>query len=192
MLSHRNVIANVEGIAQVFWLTPNDVMIGVLPFFHSFGFTGTLWLPLVHGFGAVFHPNPMDAKTVGELAEQVPRRRFSSARRRSMQAYIRKCEPRAVRARCATRWSARRSCASRSRAAFQEKFGIDAARRLRLHGDGAGRRRQRPRRRTSTANSSAGHRPGSVGHPLPGVVGEGRRPGDRRGTAASAGTGCCW
>ncbi len=42
----------------------------MLPFFHSFGFTGTLWLPLLHGFGVVYHPNPMDAKTIGELAEK--------------------------------------------------------------------------------------------------------------------------
>ena len=41
---------------------------GVLPFFHSFGFTATLWLPLINGFGVVYHPNPMDAKTIGELA----------------------------------------------------------------------------------------------------------------------------
>ena len=43
-------------------------MLGVLPFFHSFGFTVTLWLPLVVGFGAAYHPNPTDAKTIGELA----------------------------------------------------------------------------------------------------------------------------
>ena len=43
-------------------------MLGVLPFFHSFGFTATLWLPLVVGFGAAYHPNPTDAKTIGELA----------------------------------------------------------------------------------------------------------------------------
>ena len=43
-------------------------MVGVLPFFHSFGFAVTLWLPMVDGFGAVFHPNPMDGKTIGEIA----------------------------------------------------------------------------------------------------------------------------
>ena len=43
-------------------------MLGVLPFFHSFGFTGTLWFPLAVGFGVAYHPNPMDAKTIGELA----------------------------------------------------------------------------------------------------------------------------
>ena len=40
---------------------------GVLPFFHSFGFTVTLWFPLLTGLGVVYHPNPLDAKAIGEL-----------------------------------------------------------------------------------------------------------------------------
>jgi len=41
----------------------------VLPLFHSFGLSYTLWFPLLHGFKTVFHANPIDAKTIGELAE---------------------------------------------------------------------------------------------------------------------------
>jgi acyl-[acyl-carrier-protein]-phospholipid O-acyltransferase / long-chain-fatty-acid--[acyl-carrier-protein] ligase len=67
MLSHRNVLANIDSMSQVFWVTPQDRMIGVLPFFHSFGFTGTLWFPLLRQFGVAYHMNPMDAKTIGEL-----------------------------------------------------------------------------------------------------------------------------
>jgi acyl-[acyl-carrier-protein]-phospholipid O-acyltransferase/long-chain-fatty-acid--[acyl-carrier-protein] ligase len=68
MLSHRNILANVDAVAQLFQLTRDDVIVGVLPFFHSFGFTVTLWLPMIAGFGAAFHPNPVDAKPIGELA----------------------------------------------------------------------------------------------------------------------------
>jgi len=68
MLTHRNILSNVDAILQVFQLQDDDVLVGVLPFFHSFGFTGTIWLPLVGGFGVVYHPNPTDAKTIGELA----------------------------------------------------------------------------------------------------------------------------
>ena len=39
----------------------------MLPFLHSFGFTGTLALTGVIGGRAVFHTNPLDAKTVGQL-----------------------------------------------------------------------------------------------------------------------------
>src|SRR5436853_7289146 len=57
MLSHRNVLANLEGMAQVFWVADEDRLMGVLPFFHSFGFTGSIWLPFVSGCGAVYHAN---------------------------------------------------------------------------------------------------------------------------------------
>ena len=68
MLSHWNLIANVDATAQVYSVDHTDCMLGVLPFFHSFGYTYTLWFPLLNGFKAVFHPNPTDAKTIGELA----------------------------------------------------------------------------------------------------------------------------
>jgi acyl-[acyl-carrier-protein]-phospholipid O-acyltransferase/long-chain-fatty-acid--[acyl-carrier-protein] ligase len=70
MLSHHNIVSNVEGIAQVIQFTPKDRIMGVLPLFHSFGFTGTLWLPLLAGFGVVYHPNPTDAKTIGETIQK--------------------------------------------------------------------------------------------------------------------------
>jgi acyl-[acyl-carrier-protein]-phospholipid O-acyltransferase/long-chain-fatty-acid--[acyl-carrier-protein] ligase len=41
--------------------------VGVLPFFHLFGFTVTIWLPMTTGCGAAYHANPTDAKAIGEL-----------------------------------------------------------------------------------------------------------------------------
>jgi len=38
MLSHHNVLSNIQAMAQVFWLSEKDRIVGVLPFFHSFGF----------------------------------------------------------------------------------------------------------------------------------------------------------
>jgi acyl-[acyl-carrier-protein]-phospholipid O-acyltransferase/long-chain-fatty-acid--[acyl-carrier-protein] ligase len=70
MLSHRNVLANVDGLAQVYRVTDDDRLMGILPLFHSFGFTGTIWLPLVTGFGVVYHPNPLDAATIGEMVQK--------------------------------------------------------------------------------------------------------------------------
>jgi acyl-[acyl-carrier-protein]-phospholipid O-acyltransferase / long-chain-fatty-acid--[acyl-carrier-protein] ligase len=68
MLTHWNLIANMDATAQIFDLSRRDCMLGALPFFHSFGYTYTLWFPLIQGFPAVYHPNPTDAKTIGELA----------------------------------------------------------------------------------------------------------------------------
>ncbi len=67
MLSHYNVGSNIEQLGQTFAFGGPDKVLGVLPFFHSFGFTGTLMLPGVLGIGAVYHVNPLDAKTIGQL-----------------------------------------------------------------------------------------------------------------------------
>ena len=72
VLTHANVLANVDSLDQIFPMEPSDCFIGVLPFFHSFGFTGTMWFPLLQGSSVVYHPNPMDAKTIGELAGEDP------------------------------------------------------------------------------------------------------------------------
>lgn len=92
MLSHYNILSNVEGIAQVMAVTSRDRILGVLPFFHSFGFTGTLWFPMVRGFAAVYHPNPMDARTIGALADRYCAT-IMAATPTFLQSYIRRVEP---------------------------------------------------------------------------------------------------
>jgi len=68
-LSHRNVLSNLHGILQMYGLDGRDVVAGTLPFFHAFGFTGTIWLPVAAHCGAAFHPNPTEARVVGDLVE---------------------------------------------------------------------------------------------------------------------------
>jgi acyl-[acyl-carrier-protein]-phospholipid O-acyltransferase/long-chain-fatty-acid--[acyl-carrier-protein] ligase len=68
MLTHYNIAANIDQVAQTFPLGHNDRLLGVLPLFHSFGFTATVCLPAVLGLGVVYHPDPRDAKTIGMLA----------------------------------------------------------------------------------------------------------------------------
>ena len=41
MLTHYNIAANVDQLSQVFAFEKHDRILGVLPLFHSFGFTGT-------------------------------------------------------------------------------------------------------------------------------------------------------
>jgi len=68
VLSHHNIISNIDSMCSIFKLEPNDNLCAVLPFFHSFGFTCSLWLPIINGVSASFVPNPLDAKTVGRTA----------------------------------------------------------------------------------------------------------------------------
>lgn len=69
-LTHWNVLANAEGLASRIPPAPDDCVLGVLPFFHSFGYTFALWFPVLHGIRAVYHANPTDAKIIGQLAHE--------------------------------------------------------------------------------------------------------------------------
>ncbi|MFZ3218151.1 MAG: acyl-[ACP]--phospholipid O-acyltransferase [Candidatus Acidiferrales bacterium] len=92
MLTHYNIMSNTEQMTQTFMLGKGDVLLGVLPFFHSFGFTVTLWLPAVAGVGIAYHPSPLDLTAVSELVRdyQVT---FLLATPTFLQAYIRRCSP---------------------------------------------------------------------------------------------------
>jgi acyl-[acyl-carrier-protein]-phospholipid O-acyltransferase/long-chain-fatty-acid--[acyl-carrier-protein] ligase len=70
MLSHRNIAANIESMIQAVSLRPSDRALGVLPFFHSFGYTVTLWAPLQVGASVLYHPDPRQAKEIGELCRK--------------------------------------------------------------------------------------------------------------------------
>lgn len=70
MLTHRNVRSNGEGFRRGVDLRPSDIMLAVLPTFHSFGYTVCLWGPLVIGMKVVTFPDPRQAKEVGELCRK--------------------------------------------------------------------------------------------------------------------------
>lgn len=70
MLSHANILTNLQAISIVFQLQPSDKIAGLLPFFHAFGYTVTIWLPLIRGFSAVYHTNPFESKAIGDLVNE--------------------------------------------------------------------------------------------------------------------------
>ncbi|OGV68755.1 MAG: hypothetical protein A3K18_27140 [Lentisphaerae bacterium RIFOXYA12_64_32] len=92
MLSNANINANIEGLNQVVFLKPDDRMLGILPLFHSFGLTGTLWYPLCTGRGVVYHPNPLDFAAVGVLTAKY-RTAILCTTPTFLLGYIRKCSP---------------------------------------------------------------------------------------------------
>jgi acyl-[acyl-carrier-protein]-phospholipid O-acyltransferase/long-chain-fatty-acid--[acyl-carrier-protein] ligase len=92
MLTHYNIMSNIDQMAQTFMLAKGDVLLGVLPFFHSFGFTVTLWLPAVLGVGVAYHPSPLDLTAVSELVRDY-RVTFLLATPTFLQAYTRRCLP---------------------------------------------------------------------------------------------------
>lgn len=70
VLSHRNILSNVHQVSEQIHLLPDEVVLGILPFFHSFGFTVTIWTILCLGKKVVYHFNPLDARIVGNLCEK--------------------------------------------------------------------------------------------------------------------------
>jgi acyl-[acyl-carrier-protein]-phospholipid O-acyltransferase/long-chain-fatty-acid--[acyl-carrier-protein] ligase len=70
MLSHHNILSNIESLRAVFSSAPSDNLCAALPFFHSLGYTGTLWFPLLCGFSVVYHPNPLDGGVIAQLVRE--------------------------------------------------------------------------------------------------------------------------
>jgi len=92
MLTHGNIFSNIEGFYQIFDIKPKDVVMGALPFFHSFGFTATMCFPLGIGIGAVFHPNPMDAAVIGKMVHKYKATMLMGTPT-FLGTYLRKCTP---------------------------------------------------------------------------------------------------
>jgi acyl-[acyl-carrier-protein]-phospholipid O-acyltransferase/long-chain-fatty-acid--[acyl-carrier-protein] ligase len=91
LLTHGNVLSNAHQI-EAHLKIHDDVILGVLPFFHSFGYTITIWMVLCLGQRAVYHFNPLDARIVGHLCEE-HKVTIAVASPTFARAYLRKCDP---------------------------------------------------------------------------------------------------
>ncbi len=91
VLSHFNIDSNIEAVAQVYHVEPNDRLLGILPLFHSFGYT-IFWFAANYGIGTVFHPSPLDAALIGALVERY-RVTILLATPTFLQLYLRRCTP---------------------------------------------------------------------------------------------------
>lgn len=91
MLSHHNIISNIESTAQALDIHISDRLLAALPFFHSFGYTVTLWLPLICGASTVYYPDPRQGKEIGEILAQFGCTIFV-ATPTFLRFYLRRCE----------------------------------------------------------------------------------------------------
>jgi acyl-[acyl-carrier-protein]-phospholipid O-acyltransferase/long-chain-fatty-acid--[acyl-carrier-protein] ligase len=67
MLSHHNIISNIESLRIVFELGENDNVCSALPLFHSLGYTGSLWYPALTGVPVSYHPNALDGAGIATM-----------------------------------------------------------------------------------------------------------------------------
>jgi acyl-[acyl-carrier-protein]-phospholipid O-acyltransferase/long-chain-fatty-acid--[acyl-carrier-protein] ligase len=167
VLSHRNIASNIDSLLKIFPLEPGDRALGVLPFFHVFGLTCALWFPLSCGVTAIYHPSPTDARAVGELAARY-RAALLMATPTFFSHYLRRCRPEEFRW---LRWAIAggEKLAPALARAFREKFGLELL-------EGYGATEMSPVVAVNAPDAPGGqetqrgHKPGTVGRPIPGVA----------------------
>ena len=166
VLSHFNLASNVEQIEQVFHLHKGDRILGILPFFHSFGFTATLCLPPLTGIGVVFHPSPLDAKAICGLVSQYAVTMLVSTPT-FLNTYTRRCPPESFGSLRIVMAGAEK-LPERIAQSFEDHFGIRPL-------EGYGCTECSPVVAVNTYDFRAayfrqvGAKRGTIGHPLPGV-----------------------
>ena len=166
-LTHGNVLSNVQSTLQVLALGPGDTLLGILPFFHSFGYTVTLWANLIGTSKSVYHSNPLEAKRIGKIcgSEGVT---VMLATPSFYQSYLRRCDPSGFRnLRLAV--SGAQKLPAGLASAWRSKMGSELL-------DGYGTTELSPVVAVNTPGSETRgprhhtSREGSVGKPIPGVA----------------------
>ena len=166
VLTHYNIASNAEQLNQVFMLGKHDKVLGILPFFHSFGFTGTLCLPTAIGVGVVFHPSPLESRVIGALVSQYAVT-FLLATPTFLQTYTRRCSPEDFGSLQYVMAGAEK-LPERISVAFEDRFGIRPL-------EGYGCTECSPVVTVNTRDFRAaqfrqvGAKRLSIGHPLPGI-----------------------
>ena len=166
VLSHYNVAANIEQAGQTFMFNHHDRILGILPFFHSFGFTVTLWLPPVYGAGVAYHPSPIDLAAIGEIVREYGVT-FLLATPTFLEKYTRRCLPEDFGSLRNVVVGAEK-LPERLAQAFEDRFGLRPL-------EGYGCTECSPVVAVNTRDYRAagfrqvGAKRGRIGHPLPGV-----------------------
>ena len=91
MLSHFSVDSNTQGATQVLHLYQDERVLGILPFFHSFGYM-VFWFVMFNNATMIFHPSPLDVAAIGELIRKY-RITFLVTTPTFLQLYSRRCTP---------------------------------------------------------------------------------------------------
>ena len=181
MLTHRNVGANIEAVNQIVRLADDDVLLGILPLFHSFGYTVTMWTVLSLAPKGIYHFNPLEAREVGKLCRKhgatimVTTPTF-------VRSYLRRCEPEDFAALDVV-FAGAEKLTSELADAFEKRFGVRPVEGYGAHGAVAGGGRQhsaQPRRQRGSRRRQRRHRrPAAARRP-----GQSRRSGNRRRAGA--------
>ncbi|WOO41846.1 AMP-binding protein [Rubellicoccus peritrichatus] len=70
VLTHKNIIANAKQVLACGVFPQNESLMANLPIFHSFGFTVTIWCPLLEKVKVTYTPSPLDFKLAAKAIKQ--------------------------------------------------------------------------------------------------------------------------
>ncbi len=167
MLSHHNILSNIESLSMIMRFEKHDKLCSVLPLFHSFGFTATMWGPLIKGFFSCFHPNPVEGAAVAKMVRE-NELTLLFATPTFLLTYIPKAEEddfKSLRQIMTGAEKLKKKLADR----FEERFGVRPM-------EGYGATELSPVTSLNIPDARAGGftqvglKEGSVGHPIPGVT----------------------
>lgn len=65
MLTYKNITSNAWSTIKGADVDFTDCLLGALPFFHSFGYTVSMWTPIQVGASIVYQPDPRQARDIG-------------------------------------------------------------------------------------------------------------------------------
>lgn len=71
VLSHRNLLANIQQLVSRIDFSAQDIALNALPLFHSFGMTAGMVMPLTSGVRVFFYPSPLHYRVVPEVAYDI-------------------------------------------------------------------------------------------------------------------------
>ena len=66
-LSHSNILANLNDFSRLVDFQHGDKLLGMLPPFHSLGFSGTLVMPLCMGLQTAYHADPTQGAALADM-----------------------------------------------------------------------------------------------------------------------------
>jgi len=118
ILTHYNIVSNVEQLNQVFMLHADDRIMGILPFFHSFGFTVAVFARS-HGHRRGLSPESVDSRVSALLSNKYAVTMLLATRRSERYSAA---APRKIR-KLALRYGGAENCRPHSQA-FEDHFGI--------------------------------------------------------------------
>ena len=69
-LTHRNIASNIENFGGYVKIYESDIILANLVFYHIFGLTVNLWVPLYYGMTMVSYANPLDFQAISNIARE--------------------------------------------------------------------------------------------------------------------------